>query len=108
MEQAGAECSDLTVATLGEGEPPLDEVVPSSQDRVLIRLLEGPGHTPLPDLVEYDPNAPEWRRGMDIRTHKEITDPIYRQRDVQGWPLIKMAWKAEDNIYSASDVDQRL
>ena len=110
MEQAGAEASDLTVANQGDGRPPADTAVPPrprQRDVRLIRCLTGPGFTPLPDQVVTDPNAPEWRRGTDPRTHKEIFEPEFRKRDVQGWPLFRMRWNAEARIYNGSLVDQR-
>ena len=67
--------------------------------------MTGEGHTPLPEQVVTDPNAPEWRRGTDPRTHKEIADSDYR--DVQGWPVVRMLWRAEAGIYSANPADQR-
>jgi hypothetical protein len=94
MEQAGAEASDLTVANRGDGGPPAATATPLMSQRPdkihMIRCLTGPGHTPLPDQVITSPNDPEWRRGTDPRTHKEIFETEFRKRDVQGWPVTRL------------------
>ena len=111
MGQTGAEASDLTVATRGDGGPPAATAAPliaGVPERVyLIRNLTGPGHTPLPDQVITRDGDPEWRRGTDPRTHKEIFEPEFRRRDVQGWPLNHMQWEAEARINDVSEADQR-